>query len=1619
VATNIGALAWMGEGKAGGTYDMYTYVPYEWKNITALRKRTPSTTQGLKKGSEDYFESASLAKTVDLICEGPIEGFSDKKGETIRFFQDARFDNQDFLKSIYLNDTVVMSERDGSFNFRVFDADLRRGETVQEIFPNSYRSHGKTIMYNSQLFPANANTPIELAGPSSEFISADSDYYEGAVEDGRLDNVSDMMRALELSYVGNGVVPGYNKRTTGHIDAKHKRVLHNKFKKQEKYLHPIVHTITDSNVEVVSIAINIHALSQIHVGKRSTETKPKGVNFLIYANNEGEPNIDDPPILEVTPEMARAFKAETGTDTENSSFTINGQTFDTYSGYNDYELIENDTGGFFVRRMKGLATSDYIFETVIHLPPNPKAGNRVIRVSRLDEDEEYHADDSVNVAVSLHSVTEIVPCQLYYPNSAVIGTTVDSRAFSTVPTRKYLLKLLKMKVPSNYLPDTKEYIGNWNGKFKAQHVINTASGDVLSGTSLNSYRVRKPKDISNDGNLVKINTTNKKWGSGSLYFTPSAGTSWGTDQEELKVLRAKDSFVTASRSASKGSLDRTDIAPFGTFGSSNFTIEFYIKASEAQVKNVYDLSSPSASADSAIGVAGVPKVIIASEQNAGLGWDIDTGVPDLGSMTASSDQIDTITGDDFTHLDTGRLVGGAWKVEVGTKDSSNEEHVDFGKVRFRAFMPGGNLFLQSMMSSLGRITSFTQGWDNDLKYELAAEVTSTSSIADNLWHHVAISRNGSSLSIFIDGVREDLATIQVEIFGFKFITNNNADGSVHGDVHKGEVQIGGTRTPYMSPSQHGVANKVYGTSFNGYLDEIMISREAKYIENFDSTPDQLSALMKHSFSTLLYVRGNDRDNNSTDIFDHTETTIDSSFKFDEDSEFDQAELQWTDNPAWILYDLITNKRYGLGKYNLKAHSVDKWNLYEIAKYCDEKVKTGFDPKYAAKEFQAVYLGGPPQGATLMSYSIAQGAGQAHILIGNPNSTSSLFSNQKEFEKQFPEFSTIALYDLNDAAAPVHRRIKYLRQGSNAANDNSQTQNERYISSDPNERLISYQAASKDVAGYAIVEIQRLVSTEEAIRLQPDIANWIKSKKSSVTNIKNKAEQVAREKQLIFHYIDDPSNAGSKVSKAFNVGSAINPNSLSGKASTEFYGNFDILEPRFSANLYITSEVDAYKLLNDIASIFRGITYFANGKIFAYFDKKRDAVLNFTNANVKDGNFIYAGSAKASRFTTCVVRYVDKYEQYKPKIEYIEDPDGIVKYGIIEKELVAFGCASRSQAKRLGRWFLYSSQYETESIEFSAGKESAYLRPGDVINVIDKTRTQKRFGGRIIDFVSGEQKIKIDLNLSKDYVGENIYITIIEDFEFSDSLDKKVDKVVLSEDSELLQKTVSDEDISNVRKSQVRKYKIKDIEADDSQVPAENRIVELESVDGGSIQDFGKIQIGSIFILNQKNTDVKVQENLFKVVNISEINDLEYKIQGLQYIESKFDLSDNKINQKLNIKYTKSPIEYSRPAKPIGVPRISVISINKGLERELTVSWESITPAPEKYKIVITLQGGASSPNSSSKNYGKKYVLEKAAKNSSLEIVDTSVSVNIGDYTGEIDVSVYSVDSEGNLDLIYY
>ena len=61
----------------------------------------------------------------------------------------------------------------------------------------------------------------------------------------------------------------------------------------------------------------------------------------------------------------------------------------------------------------------------------------------------------------------------------------------------------------------------------------------------------------------------------------------------------------------------------------------------------------------------------------------------------------------------------------------------------------------------------------------------------------------------------------------------------------------------------------------------------------------------------------------------------------------RSETVYTNNPAWILYDIVTNNRYGLGDF-ISENDIDKYALYRVARYCDELVddgKGGLEPRY--------------------------------------------------------------------------------------------------------------------------------------------------------------------------------------------------------------------------------------------------------------------------------------------------------------------------------------------------------------------------------------------------------------------------------------------------------------------------------------------------------------------------------------------------------------------------------------------------------------------------------------------------------------------------------------------------
>jgi predicted phage tail protein len=173
------------------------------------------------------------------------------------------------------------------------------------------------------------------------------------------------------------------------------------------------------------------------------------------------------------------------------------------------------------------------------------------------------------------------------------------------------------------------------------------------------------------------------------------------------------------------------------------------------------------------------------------------------------------------------------------------------------------------------------------------------------------------------------------------------------------------------------------------------------------------------------------------------------------------------------------------------------------------------------------------------------------------------------------------------------------------------------------------------------------------------------------------------------------------------------------------------EPRFQVNLLINSREEVYNVIQQFASIFRGIAYYGAGSLVIMADKPSDPQYLLGPANVVDGNFSYSGSSQKSRHTTATVAYQTYDGLGEVEFEYVEDADAITKFGVINKDVKAFGCYSRGQAHRLGKWTLLMEQNLTETVTFAVSIDSGIvLRPGVVISIADPVKSGSRRLGRI-------------------------------------------------------------------------------------------------------------------------------------------------------------------------------------------------------------------------------------------------------------------------------------------------
>ncbi|WP_455828593.1 phage tail protein [Pseudomonas capeferrum] len=174
------------------------------------------------------------------------------------------------------------------------------------------------------------------------------------------------------------------------------------------------------------------------------------------------------------------------------------------------------------------------------------------------------------------------------------------------------------------------------------------------------------------------------------------------------------------------------------------------------------------------------------------------------------------------------------------------------------------------------------------------------------------------------------------------------------------------------------------------------------------------------------------------------------------------------------------------------------------------------------------------------------------------------------------------------------------------------------------------------------------------------------------------------------------------------------------------------EPRFTCNVYLQSRADALTVLQDLASVFRGMSYYAGGEVACAADMPGDPVYTYTNANVIDGKFNRPGSSGSTRFSVAKVAWSDRENFGNQRVEYVQDQKALVRYGVRETEVTAFGCVSQGQAQRAGQYILLTNRLETGTITFSVGLDGTICRPGDIIRVADEHYAGIPLAGRIKD-----------------------------------------------------------------------------------------------------------------------------------------------------------------------------------------------------------------------------------------------------------------------------------------------
>lgn len=184
------------------------------------------------------------------------------------------------------------------------------------------------------------------------------------------------------------------------------------------------------------------------------------------------------------------------------------------------------------------------------------------------------------------------------------------------------------------------------------------------------------------------------------------------------------------------------------------------------------------------------------------------------------------------------------------------------------------------------------------------------------------------------------------------------------------------------------------------------------------------------------------------------------------------------------------------------------------------------------------------------------------------------------------------------------------------------------------------------------------------------------------------------------------------------------------------------EPRFSCNVVFDQGQQVFDAINTIASLFRGRTFFTNSEINFVDDRPREPINIFTNESVKDGLFFYSNNSRDQQANTIEISYKDRFDNFSPKLEVVEDEEDIKERGILKKRIEGVGITSRAMARRAAQHNIFSKIKEDQTVAFTAGLETLLCKPGDLVIIQDELKTNRSNFGKVLDVSIEAETIRL-------------------------------------------------------------------------------------------------------------------------------------------------------------------------------------------------------------------------------------------------------------------------------------